>query len=51
MKRVAKAKYHDNELIVVFPRTRCTSIELKITGHYGKSPAIRELGIYDLGPR
>lgn len=48
VKRVKKARYRDNELIVVFPRTRCEFVELKIMGHYGKSPAIRELGIYDI---
>ncbi len=44
---VRGAIYHDNELVVFFPRTRCGSLELKITGYYGRSPAVRELGIYD----
>ena len=37
-----------NEFFVAFPVTTCTALELKITGYYGGSPAIRELEIYDL---
>jgi len=48
VKTVEGATYIDNELVVVFPRTRCKSLELAITGCYGRSPAIRELGIYHL---
>lgn len=43
---VANARYTANELLVPFAETRCTTLELKITGYYGRSPAIRELGIY-----
>ncbi len=46
VKTVQGATYIDNELVVVFPSTRCKSLELAISGCYGKSPAIRELGIY-----
>ena len=44
---VANATYADNRVIVAFPRTRCSSLELKITGYYGGSPAVRELGIFN----
>jgi len=44
---VKNAAYVDNRLIVAFPRTTCKSLELKITGHYGGSPAVRELGIFN----
>jgi uncharacterized protein len=47
VKKVENAIYLDNELVVPFERTRCTSLELRITGYYGQSPAIRELRIYD----
>jgi len=47
VKKVENAVYLDNEVIIAFPRTRCTSLELRITGYYGQSPAIRELRIYD----
>jgi hypothetical protein len=33
-------------LTVSLPPTRCTAVDLKITGYYGGSPAIRELEIY-----
>lgn len=46
VKKVTKAAYADNHLLVQLPETRCTTVELKITGYYGQSPAIRELGIY-----
>jgi len=48
VKTVKNAKYTDNRLIVCFPRTKCSSLELKITGCYGGSPGVRELGIYDV---
>lgn len=47
VREVRGAKYARSRLIVPIPRTRCTTVELKITGYYGKSPAIRELGLYD----
>jgi hypothetical protein len=28
------------------PATPCSAVELRITGYYGSSPAIRELEIY-----
>jgi hypothetical protein len=31
---------------VDLPPTECRAIELKITGYYGQSPAIRELGLF-----
>ncbi len=47
VREVRGAKYARNQLIVPIPRTRCTTVELAITGYYGKSPAISELGLYD----
>ena len=47
VKTVTDAKYISNRSIVAFPATRCTTLELKITGYYGGSPAIRELGIFN----
>jgi len=46
IKQVANATYTDNFLVVPLPETTCQSVELSITGYYGGSPAIRELGIY-----
>ncbi len=46
VKSLRKAQYEDNLLWVPFPATTCQTIELRITGAYGPSPAIRELGIY-----
>jgi hypothetical protein len=46
IKTVANAQYDDNYLVIRLDETTCTSVELKITGYYGNSPAIRELGIY-----
>ena len=50
VKTVHNADYDKvtNEIFVGFPRTTCQSLELKITGYYGRSPGIRELEIYDL---
>ena len=46
VKTVTNAQYYDNDLLVLVPETKCSMIELKITGYYGLSPAIRELAIY-----
>ena len=43
---VTNALYANNRLIVGLPHTRYTSLELKITGYYGGSPAVRELGVF-----
>ncbi len=48
VKTVADAKYDNNLLLVEFPRTQCHTLELKVTSYYGQSPAVRELGLYDL---
>jgi hypothetical protein len=45
-KKVENAQYDDNFLVIRLDETTCTTVELKITGYYGGSPAIRELGIY-----
>lgn len=47
VKTVAGATYEKSFLIVEFPPVQCDSVELKITGYYGQSPAIRELEIYE----
>jgi type 1 glutamine amidotransferase/HEAT repeat protein len=46
VKAVKDAWYESNQFAATFPATRCTSIELKITGRYGASPAIRELEVF-----
>jgi hypothetical protein len=46
VKNVREAVYDANKLIVSFPATTCESLELKITGYYGDSPAIRELKVH-----
>jgi len=47
VKTVTGALYVNNRVIVGLPKTRCTSLELKITGYYGGSPGVRELGIFN----
>jgi HEAT repeat protein len=46
VKTVNDASYRENVLMVVLPPTRCTTVQLNITGSHGASPAIRELEIY-----
>ena len=46
VKKITGAEYKENLLTLALPPTECAAVELKITGYYGKSPAIRELGIY-----
>lgn len=46
IKRVENAQYDENFLVVRLEPTTCRTLELRITGYYGNSPAIRELGIY-----
>ena len=48
VKAVRNAQYTDNRLTVAFAETRCTSLELKITGYYAQSPAVRELEVFGL---
>jgi len=48
VKTIKDAWYESNQFATAFPPTRCTSLELRITGYWGLSPAIRELEI--LGP-
>ena len=45
VKKVMGAIYDQNQFGVKLPPTRCATMELKITGAYGPSPAIRELEI------
>ena len=42
---VKDAQYDNNVLIVDLPPTRCTTVQLDITGSHGPSPAIRELDL------
>ena len=44
---VQNAQYTENLLFVGFPKVSCKTLQLRITGYYGQSPAIRELGIYN----
>jgi hypothetical protein len=46
VKKVENTQYDGNFLLLRLDEVTCTSVELKITGYYGQSPAIRELGIY-----
>ncbi|MCY2989864.1 MAG: HEAT repeat domain-containing protein [Planctomycetota bacterium] len=46
LKKIDNAQYDDNFLVIRLDEATCTTVELKITGYYGGSPAIRELGIY-----
>jgi len=46
---VENAEYDQNRLGIAFPTIECTTLELAITDYYGGSPAIRELGVYDVG--
>ena len=43
---VKDAWYENNQFAIPFPRTTCTTLELKINAGYGPSPAIRELEIF-----
>lgn len=46
VKKVVGAQYDNNFLVIRLDEVTCKSVELRITGYYGNSPAIRELGIY-----
>jgi hypothetical protein len=46
IKTIKDAQYKNNFFETVFPTIDGRVISLKITGYYGGSPAIRELGIY-----
>jgi hypothetical protein len=46
VKTITNAQYYNNDLLVLIPEAKCSEIELKITGYYGASPAIRELAVY-----
>ncbi len=48
IRKVRNAVYRENRLWVLVPRTSCRTVELRITGYYGLSPAIRELEIFNL---
>lgn len=46
VKTVKNARYKNNGLELSFPAQTGWNVELRITGSYGGSPAIRELGIF-----
>ena len=46
VKKMENAQYTANQLVIVIPETVCSTVELRITGYYGQSPAIRELEVY-----
>ncbi|MEW6357839.1 MAG: HEAT repeat domain-containing protein [Planctomycetota bacterium] len=46
VRTVRDAQYKDNLFVDRLGDVTCVTVELKITGYYGASPAIRELGIY-----
>jgi hypothetical protein len=46
VKKVQNAQYDRNLLTLDLPPTECRTLELKITGYYSQSPAIRELGLF-----
>jgi hypothetical protein len=46
VKKVENAVYSENFLVIRLDGTNAKSVELAISGYYGNSPAIRELGIY-----
>ena len=46
LKKVENAEYENNLLTLDLPPSEISTIELKITGYYGQSPAIRELGLF-----
>jgi hypothetical protein len=50
VKKVENAQYDSNFLVIRLDGVNCTTVELKITGTHGSSPAIRELGIYRPAP-
>jgi len=50
VKKIEAAQYEDNLLVIPLDGVTCSTLELKITGYYGQSPAIRELGLYRLQP-
>ena len=45
VKKVVGAIYKDNQFGINLPPTACKTVDLKITGSCGPSPAIRELEI------
>ncbi len=49
VKKVENAQYDDNFLVIALGELTAKTIELKITGYYGNSPGIRELGLYPPG--
>ena len=51
VRTVRDAQYDGEVLLITVEPTRCTSVELRITGWYGRSPAIRELEIYERARR
>ncbi|MCX7045623.1 MAG: PmoA family protein [Candidatus Sumerlaeota bacterium] len=51
VKTIKGAKYENNLFTAAFAPSVCKTLTLKITGYYGLSPAIRELGIFNLSEK
>ncbi len=49
--KVQGARYVNNVFRLSLDKTVCRTVELKIGGYYGRSPAIRELGLFSSAPR
>jgi hypothetical protein len=45
-REITNANYLENLLVFEVPERTCKTVQLEITGYYGLSPAIRELGLY-----
>lgn len=51
VRSIADAQYDGDVLLIKLEPTRCSSVELRITGWYGRSPALREFEIYERSRR
>lgn len=49
VQKVENARYTNNVWHLSIQETTAQSVELKIAGYYGRSPAIRELGLFSRG--
>lgn len=46
VRTIENAVYTENRLLVSLPAVRCQTVELRISGYYGRSPAVRELELF-----
>ena len=49
VKQIRNAQYKSNCLTFEIEPTACSQLQLRITGYYGNSPAVRELEVFDEG--